>query len=348
MASTPIDLRRLNGSALRSLVDGVPDGLLVVDANGTIRYLNAAASQLLRQPQSALVGSHFQVPLEPGEPVELEVDDPAGGRICELRVRRHEVGGESVFLVSLRDSTDEVRARRLAEAEADAKTELLTMIAHEFRNPLGTIVGCLSMLGEAAFEDRPEQRRRLLEMSQNKARELQRLVDDLLTSARIETGRLQPSPRAIDLREVMDAAVGRAEGRAILLSAQLTTVRPDRPVPVMVDPDQIGIALDNLVNNAFTYSDGSPWVEVRLDADGGSWATLTVTDHGIGVDDADRTRIFTPFERAVDGKRRGVGTGLGLSIARGLVDINRGRLELAHSRPGEGSTFVLRVPIDAA
>jgi two-component system, OmpR family, sensor histidine kinase MtrB len=236
------------------------------------------------------------------------------------------------------------REGRTADAEADAQTQLLTMIAHELRNPLGTIVGCLSMLADPRFEERPEQRRRLVEMSQGKARELQRLVDDLLTSARLETGRLQPRPRPVDLGELMVAAVERAQGRAMLLSARIEAVRPPRPVPAELDPDQLGIVIDNLINNALTYSEGPPHVELRLEVGEGE-ATVTVTDHGIGIADADRRRIFTPFERATDGRRRGPGTGLGLAIARGLVEMNRGTLELAWSRPGAGSAFRLRLPV---
>ena len=142
------------------------------------------------------------------------------------------------------------------------------------------------------------------------------------------------------------AAIKRATGRGALLRADLRIDLPAAPLPVKADAAQVGIVLDNLINNALTYSlENDPWLEVKATRDGG-FGVVTVSDHGIGIPPEMQAAIFERFRRVTPtaGDVR-PGTGLGLAIARDLTELNGGELRLDASAPGQGSRFLLRFPL---
>jgi signal transduction histidine kinase len=228
-----------------------------------------------------------------------------------------------------------------AQAASKSKSAFLSMAAHELRTPLSVIIGYLSMLQDGTITaDRWE---RPLQVLIGKATELNRIVDDLLTAVRIEGGTVPTQALQVDLRELARQAIARAEGRVGLLGADVRYEEPDSPVMVIADREQLGRVIDNLINNALTYSSGAPWVRISIENHGA--ATMTVEDHGIGVPEDKKERIFERFFRVDDpiiGPQPG--TGLGLFISRELAERHGGKLVLANSELGKGSTFVLTLP----
>lgn len=348
-----MEFERLSPAALRELLEGNADGILAIDQGGRIQYANRAAGLLLGRAAQDLVGTEFGVPLVAGEKSEIEVQRPGSRTVCEIRVARSQVAGEETFLVALRDVTEAAlmqqereRARREAEAASRAKSALLNMVAHEFRTPLTVIHGYLTMMADEDLEPVPDGWRDPLRRVLEKARELNGMVNDVLMAARLEAGRLEGESQDVDLREVVRESIDRARGRLDLLSATLELSLPAASVPARVDPTQIGIIIDNLVNNAINYSDDdSTWVKVELECEEGA-ATVRVSDRGIGIPEEHQDSIFERFKRVEtpDSEPRS-GTGLGLSIARDLADLNGGELRLERSLPGEGSSFRLRIPL---
>ncbi len=351
-----IRIEDLGQDGLRTLVESTADGILLVDGEGTICYANRAACDQLGRGAEQLVGSAFGVPLVAGEKTEIETPMRDGSiGVRELRVARTRINtDDDVFLVSLRDVTDRrqmelarERAREEAEATARTRSSLLNMVAHEFRSPLSVISGYLSLIQEGELGEIPQALQLPMQKTLEKVQELRRMVDDVLMAARLEAGRLGTEAQPLDLRDVARAAIRRAAGRGELLRAQLKVDLPAEPVPVSADPGQIGIILDNLINNAFSYSRGEPWVEVQLERADGR-ALLRVSDHGIGIARELRNQVFERFRRLGGTSNDGqAGTGLGLAISRDLARLNGGLLTLARSEPGEGSTFVLELPIKA-
>lgn len=233
-------------------------------------------------------------------------------------------------------------AERIQSVES-AKTAFLNMAAHELRTPLSVMRGYLAVLCDGGLGNVPDHWRRPLEVLDAKASEMAQIVDALLAAARLRGQQGDVATTRLDLRDLAAAATARAAARADLVSAALSIELPNRAVPVEVNGAQIACVLDNLLNNALTYATDRPRVNVQVEAR--PQPRVLVADAGIGIDPAQRDRVFEYFQRvgAPDGRVR-PGTGLGLPIARELAVRNGGSVSLLDSVVGKGSTFVLELP----
>jgi len=231
-----------------------------------------------------------------------------------------------------------------AQESSRAKSEFLNMAAHELRTPLAVLVGYLSMLADGTFGELNADWERVLQILGQKGEELNRIVDSLLTAARIEAGTVSGRVIEYDLREVARQALRKATPQAELLDAELHLELPDQPLFVLADPGYLARIVDNLVSNALAYSRGRPWV--RLAVRGGEHAMLTVEDRGIGIPPDAHERVFEQFVRleSVEEPLQ-PGTGLGLYISRELARRQGGELEVVESEPGRGSTLALRLKL---
>jgi len=232
-----------------------------------------------------------------------------------------------------------------AQEASKSKSAFLSMAAHELRTPLSVITGYLSMLQDGTIT--PDNAERPLRVLIGKATELNSIVDDLLTAARIEGGTVPTETKVLDLREMARQAVTRAEPRAALLKAEALYDEPEEPVYVNADREQLARIIDNLINNALTYTAGQPWVHLTVSLEGGP--ALILEDHGVGIPRDKHEKIFERFFRIDDpGLGPQPGTGLGLFISRELSERHGGSLTLERSEVGKGSTFVLRLPAATA
>jgi PAS domain S-box-containing protein len=273
------------------------------------------------------------------------------GVLVVARRRDHRFDREDALTLQLVGSVAALilrNARLFAEAKEASRlrSEFLNMAAHELRTPLTVINGYLSMLNDGSLGRPPPRWRGPVELLAGKAGELGRLVDDLLLTSRLESGGLPARADRLDLRSVVEAAVRRAAPRVELAKGHLESAVPPDPVPVTGDPEQLSRVLDNLLNNALSYRRGNqaPWVRLELVVQDGQ-ADVVVEDHGRGVSSEMRERIFERFVRADEGADRTSGTGLGLYISRQLAQRHGGSVQLQSSVPGEGSRFVLRLPL---
>jgi signal transduction histidine kinase len=234
-----------------------------------------------------------------------------------------------------------------AQVAEQAKSEFMSIAVHELRAPLTVASGYLAMALEGAFGELAPSLRDVLATSQRKTEEAKLLADELLTVARLEGKVLTPKAEPISVHAALQDAVARARPRAALVKATVTIERADDST-VLADRDMIGKILDNLLNNALTYTDHAPTIGVQARQDAGQVA-ISVTDDGIGVVATDQPRIFERFARGSDRiSREKPGSGLGLYLSRGLAEQMGGSLRLETSQPGKGSTFVLRLPLPAS
>jgi|GEM_PF-2052282 signal transduction histidine kinase len=235
-------------------------------------------------------------------------------------------------------------ARLFAQAQAvtRAQSDFLNMAAHELRTPLSVIAGYVSMMEDGTLGEAPRHWKAPLETLRSKSAELETLISELLIASRLEAGTIPFQAGEMDLRDAAFAAIERVQPRASLLGARIVDRFPPEPVVVMADPDQVGRILDNLLNNALSYSSGPPRVTVTVHADE---PRVEVRDRGRGVTAEQRERIFERFYRIDDPSLPHVpGTGLGLYISRQLASRMGGRLTLERTVRGKGSTFTLRLP----
>ena len=241
---------------------------------------------------------------------------------------------------------EEQISRRLASAEAanQAKTRFLHLAAHELRTPITVITGYLTMLSDGSLGEVPKGWAQPLQILAGKTTELNRLVSDLLEASRTEAKAVPVDAVDLNLGDAIRAAADRARPRAQLLTADIAVEIPQSPVMARADSAQLGRILDNLLNNAMTYSVSPPRIQVALSADGGH-ASIRVIDHGTGVPTEERERIFEQFHRVNQPPFQNVpGTGLGLYISRQLAEANGGTLTLESSSSEGGTVFMLSLP----
>jgi signal transduction histidine kinase len=232
-----------------------------------------------------------------------------------------------------------------AEAASASKSEFLNMAAHELRTPLSVVVGYLSMLSDGTLGQPSDTWKRPIDILNLKAGELNKLVDALLLAARMESGIIQGQSEMVDVVHLTREALQRAEPRTHLLGGQIIFEKPAQPVLVDADPVHIARILDNLINNALTYTTDKPWVRVIVTSD----ANITVEDRGLGIPDDRHGHVFERFFRVNDPiLPPQPGTGLGLYISRELARRYGGEVLLEASAPGGGSRFALRLPLPAA
>jgi K+-sensing histidine kinase KdpD len=235
----------------------------------------------------------------------------------------------------LQAATIETEALRRSD---DVKTALLRAVSHDLRSPLTAIIAA----GEALSSERVEDgdRRALADAVTAEAARLSRLVDKLLDLSRLEGGHAKPRPDWCSIEEVVAAAVEDLGERGALVRVSL---EHDLPF-VRADAAQLERAIANLLDNAVRFSAGEQAL-VRARALGDRLA-IRVVDRGPGISHGDLERVFEPFYQGA-GDRPHEGSGLGLAIVRGLVEVNGGRV-WAESTPGQGTTFVVEVPLEPA
>ena len=354
-----------------------------VDADGTsLARLEGTEMVIESTPTGELVGTRW--PLMPkvlagisqGRTVELTAAEytgaPDGLESVVQPYRRFlvaplAVGGETIGLLAMGRKTDEPfdpaavqslqhfstlgalllrNARLIAQAQVaeQAKSEFMSIAVHELRAPLTVASGYLGMAMEGALGDLTPALQDVIGTAQRKTEEAKLLADELLTVARLEGKLLRPKAKPVTVMGALQEAVARAGPRAGLVKATIRIEQGD-DTTVLADRAMLGTILDNLLNNALTYSDHPPTIGIRARRDSGQ-VTITVVDDGNGVAAADQPRIFQRFARGTDRlSKEKPGSGLGLYLSRGLAEQMGGSLQLQASQPGKGSTFVLRLPL---
>ena len=222
------------------------------------------------------------------------------------------------------------------------KSRFLNMAAHELRTPLSVIRGYLDMLQAGNLGELPPNQAAAIDIVVEKSTELSEHVERVLEAARLEAGTRRVAERSVDLAELAAEAVKRAEPRARLAGGELILHCPPQSVRVDAAPDDLRLIIDNLINNALTYSPAPARVELTL-TDGGT-PELRVADNGVGLPEGELERVFEQFHR-IDNPDFGYppGTGLGLYISRRSAERNGGTLVVEWSVPGEGTVFLLRL-----
>jgi PAS domain S-box-containing protein len=357
-----VDRLREEQEEQRAILGSIGEGILTTDTSGVIASVNRAMERLAGWKEEEVVGHPYSeaYPLldRKGAPV------PGGERFLMKAMRSGEVVTSRGFELSLltRDGRQvpvSVTAAPIIGPDGQAaggvdiirdvsyetdvdrlKSSLISTVSHELRTPLTMIQGFSELLGTRAMDgERVAETANQIHAS---AERLGRLIDDLLSVSRIESGRLEVRAKPLDLPVlVQDAVSPFSAGRTIRLDIDGTLPQ------VVADPDLVHRILTNLVSNAVKYSPADTMVTVSARKKDGA-VEVSVTDEGIGLTDAELEQLFTKFFRAERPEvQEAGGTGLGLFITRSLVEMQGGQMHV-ESQPGSGSTFSFTLPPAAA
>jgi len=251
-------------------------------------------------------------------------------QLLELRRRAREAEQSALALR---------QAQREAEAANRAKSDFLATMSHELRTPLNSVIGFTNiMLKNKPDNLRPRDLDFLRRIGGN-GRHLLRLINDVLDLSKVEAGRIELEPTAVDLVELVRSVFSQLEGQVRSTGVRMSFSPPPGVSRVEADEIRLRQVLINLVGNALKFASGGH-VEVRLVcSESGDPLRVDVVDDGEGIAPDDRSRIFESFQQAdQSAKRRFQGTGLGLTLSRSLCEMMGFRLELA-SEVGAGSVF---------
>ena len=236
---------------------------------------------------------------------------------------------------------------RTAEADISrAHTDFVANASHELRTPLASIIGYVETLVEEGDKADKETSKKFLGTVLREARRLQSLVDDLMSLSRVEAEKHDQPRDKIDLGILVERAARDGAGPQRVELLRLS--RPDEPMVIRGDSDQLEQVVRNLVDNALKYGEAGTPVEVALERGEREMAILRVRDHGEGIAPEHLPHLTRRFYRTDPGRSRAAGgTGLGLAIVKHIVERHRGRLDIA-SRRGEGTTVTVRIPMIGA
>jgi PAS domain S-box-containing protein len=351
----------LRGEMIANMVEGV---CLVATGNQRIVFANPGLERMLGYGPGQLIGRRAREVMWPEDLTAAEVAEreaaaaelaQSGSCTYEGRPPRRDGGMiwcrtttttfehpryGPVWVAVMTDVTEERRAREAAAELEQAKSEFLSSVSHELRTPLTSILGYAALLredteGVAGAADH------IGVIERNAGRQL-RLVEDLLSIARIEAGEFEVNRLPLDLAEVVRQGAGAMLPAARKAGLSLE-VECDGPVKALGDADRLDQVVANLLSNAIKFTPRGGRIEVRLRTVGEE-ARLTVRDSGPGFQPAERERLFERLFRGDDGRRLRVeGAGLGLSITRSIVEAHGGWIA-ASSEGGSGATFEVGLP----
>jgi len=336
---------------LRAMLASMIEGVVAVDEEGRIAFINQAARALLELGETTAEGRTLWglAPIRELEEIlerarttgahELrEVELFRGGkeRVFQTHASPFHGGGKGGFVLVLHDITE---LRRLERVRRD----FVANVSHELKTPLTSIQGFVETLLSGALAD-PDNNVRFLQRIEANVRRLTNLVSDLLSLARIESGQLDVQRTAVDWREVLEGVLRLRETALTTKGLRLEVEGRERALRVRGDKEAMTQVLDNLIDNAIQYTSSGGLVSVRL-ARGEGAGLVTVEDTGIGIPAADLDRIFERFYRVDKARSRAAGgTGLGLSIVKNLVLRMEGEVRV-ESVEGQGSRFTVELPL---
>jgi len=330
---------------LETVLEAMQEGVIVVDADGSVLYANEAARRLLHVPtvrsegrplweltRDEAIHEMLQKANESTSPVRAELQIGRTGACVQVFASRLPGKPSPGAVLVLSDLTELRRLERM-------RRDFVSNVSHELKTPLTAIQSCAETLLDGAIHDE-QYNRVFLRQIQQQSERLHALIIDLLSLSKLESG--GPS---VQLESVcLDTAVGEciadhlpvADARGVVLRAQ----PPERKVLVRANAEGIRSILDNLVDNAIKYTPDGGTVTVRWHQEQ-TRVRLDVVDTGIGIPKEHQDRIFERFYRVDKARSRELGgTGLGLSLVKHWSQLFGGRAEV-QSQPGQGSTFTV-------
>jgi len=354
--------------ALDTLMDHLPDGVVILDTQNRVLKINPALSaelgvtprQMIGKPVRELFPILIQRYEELYQAREAIREVQIGQRYVEVRiVPLYEGSAYSGRAVLFRDITTRKRAEQELQARAEElqrlyhqvreleqiKTDMIRMAAHDLKNPIGVMLGYLELL-QGETEGATPNIRKYIGATRQSAWHVNAMLSDILSLERIEQLARQGMHEEVNLYHMLGELIAQhrdqAESRQLRLHIDVQTDEDE--ALVLGDAPQLSEAISNLLVNAIKYTPQGGNITIRLRREGDEMV-YEVQDDGYGIPQELQERLFSPFYRAQTQETAHIhGTGLGLHLVQNIVERHQGRA-FFHSTYGEGSTFGFRLPL---
>ncbi|MDX5384635.1 MAG: PAS domain S-box protein [Rhodobacterales bacterium] len=364
---------------LEQVMDASIAAIVVMNGEGNIIYANSEAERILRLTRDEITNLSYNAPdwsstrLDgspiPDEELPFSLAIAQGSAVRDVRfaiqwrdgtrrclsvnaVAIHGEDDELRVVTSFNDVTEELaatsrleQARAQAEGASRSKSMFLANMSHEIRTPLNGVLGMAEVLEGMLTEER---QRRMIGTIRNSGETLLSILNDILDMSKIEAGKMELEQVVFVVDDVAQSVQAlnaiRAEEKGLEFRVHTNS---GCALPLLGDPHRISQILNNLLHNAIKFTENGR-VTLTMQYDGDSPLEIVVTDTGIGMTQAQISRMLESFEQA-DGSitRRFGGTGLGMSIVKQLVGLMKGEISI-ESEPGKGTSIRVTLPLTAA
>ncbi|MCM3635353.1 two-component system histidine kinase PnpS [Paenibacillus camelliae] len=344
---------RQNENHLQSVLSNMINGIVMMDASGSILIMNERAEQILGISAAKLIGRHYREMKQQFELSQLIIEGfetkshiheeitfyYPEERLLELNIVPIYQGSSSDLGGVLLVLQDVSAIRRLERM----RSEFVANVSHELKTPIAAVKGFAETLLGGAVKDE-ETTKAFLGIIYDESERLNRLIGDILELSKIESRRAPLILSPVDIKQFMTNTIAILEVSADQKQIEVNLYSPEE-LYMEGDEDRLRQIFVNLLSNAISYTPEGGKIFVNISLTEQEKVQITIKDTGIGIPEKDLPRIFERFYRVDKARSRGSGgTGLGLSIVKHLVEMHKGTITV-ESAVGEGTTFTLELPL---
>ncbi len=340
-------------SGTQTILGAMEDGVLVVDARSRITLTNPTFQKMFALPDPAvgvpLVEAVRRATLDQLIAETLLTGEAMRGELSLADSRTHSERHIEVSAVPIKDADDEVTGavvlfHDITELKQldQIRRDFVANVSHELRTPLSILRGYIEVLFDEPQTSR-EELTRILSIMERHSKRLQRLVDELLSLAQLESSQAELELGVVRMDELFNNLIRDWKEKLARKNLKVIVDLPSKPLMLRADGTRLEEVLHNLLHNAMKFSPENGQIRLR-GAPRGSNVVLSVADNGIGISKEHLSRIFERFYRADKARSRELGgTGLGLAIVKHIAQLHGGRVE-AESELGRGTTILVVLP----
>lgn len=343
----------------RAIVDTVVDGIITIDEYGTVQSLNPAATDIFGYSPDEVLGKNVKMlmPANYADEHDQYLENYRETNVAkiigigrevtgkrkngetfplDLAVSKMMIDGQPMFAGIVRDITERKRIEKM-------KNEFVSTVSHELRTPLTSIRGSLGLVMGGAAGEVPDAIKEMLKIAENNTQRLLLLINDILDTQKIESGSMSFRYARAEVMPLIEQVINDNSAYASQHFVKLKIINRVDDAYVYIDRDRIIQVLNNLLSNAAKFSPRGESIEVSVASHNG-YIRLSVTDHGIGIPDDFKDKVFEKFTQSDSSDTRSKGgTGLGMSISKVIVEKHGGEINFV-SKEGIGTTFYIELP----
>jgi len=342
-------------SMFKTVLNSINGGVLVINTDGELVYFNNASLkylnldnlepgeqilQVLPKPIVAQISEYLFATKLKSSVSEIELEMNSGNKLFIQSVCSHIPRNKDSFSGIVLVTRDITRKKELDQV----KSQFVSMVAHELKNPLVAVEGFLQLLQNPEIQLTDDKKEDFIKRSSERVNSLFQLVNDLLDISKMEQRDKYRELEVLDFSEVVQSAVDSFELDYKKKNISITIEKENNLPSIKVERDEISRVANNLFSNAIKYNKTEGKINISLSSNE-NYLEFVIQDSGIGIKEGDQSKLFQEFFRAMNKQTRIVsGTGLGLTIVKRIVESYHGKIKFK-SVYGEGTKFIVKLPI---